>query len=111
MDDRSAGLLGRVPRAAPGTALPREIAETGVVLMIEGKWEAAADAWHVLEAPYERALALAAGPEEALREALAVLEQLGWVRCRRLSASSCATLARADYPAGRAPRRARTPRD
>jgi DNA-binding CsgD family transcriptional regulator len=63
-------------RAAPGTVLPREIAEP-YALMIEGKWEAAADAWHVLEAPYQRALALADGPEEALREALAVLEQLG----------------------------------
>jgi ATP/maltotriose-dependent transcriptional regulator MalT len=63
-------------RAAPGTALPREIAEP-YALMIEGKWEAAADAWNVLEAPYERALALADGPEEALREALAVLEQMG----------------------------------
>ena len=63
-------------RAAPGTALPREIAEP-YALMIEGKWEAAADAWNVLEAPYERALALADGPEEGLREALAVLEQLG----------------------------------
>jgi DNA-binding CsgD family transcriptional regulator/tetratricopeptide (TPR) repeat protein len=63
-------------RAAPGTVLPREIAEP-YALMIEGKWEAAADAWHLLEAPYQRALALADGPEEALREALAVLEQLG----------------------------------
>jgi DNA-binding CsgD family transcriptional regulator/tetratricopeptide (TPR) repeat protein len=63
-------------RAAPGTALPREIAEP-YALMIEGKWEAAADVWNVLEAPYERALALADGPEEGLREALAVLEQLG----------------------------------
>ncbi len=63
-------------RATPGMALPREIAEP-YALMIEGKWEAAADAWNVLEAPYERALALADGPEEALREALAVLEQLG----------------------------------
>ncbi len=63
-------------RAAPGTAPPREIAEP-YALMIEGKWQAAADAWNVLEAPYERALALADGPEEGLREALAVLEQLG----------------------------------
>ena len=58
-------LAYRAHRAAPGAALPRAIAEP-YVLMIEGKWQAAADAWHVLEAPYERALALADGPEVAL---------------------------------------------
>jgi DNA-binding CsgD family transcriptional regulator len=47
------------------------------VLMIEGDWEGAAAAWQQLGAPYERALALSAGPQVALREALAILEQLG----------------------------------
>jgi DNA-binding CsgD family transcriptional regulator/tetratricopeptide (TPR) repeat protein len=47
------------------------------VLMIEGDWEGAAAAWQRLGAPYERALALSAGPQDALREALAILEQLG----------------------------------
>jgi DNA-binding CsgD family transcriptional regulator/tetratricopeptide (TPR) repeat protein len=46
-------------------------------LMISGDWQGAADAWERLGAPYERALALADGPEAALREALAILEQLG----------------------------------
>jgi DNA-binding CsgD family transcriptional regulator len=46
-------------------------------LMIEGDWERAAAAWQLLGAPYERALALAQGPEEALRESLTILEQLG----------------------------------
>jgi len=46
-------------------------------LMIEGDWEGAASAWQQLGAPYERALALADGPETALRESLAILEQLG----------------------------------
>jgi DNA-binding CsgD family transcriptional regulator len=46
-------------------------------LMIDGDWEAAAAAWQQLGAPYERALALAAGPEPALRESLLILERLG----------------------------------
>jgi ATP/maltotriose-dependent transcriptional regulator MalT len=46
-------------------------------LMIEGDWERAAAAWQRLGAPYERALALADGPEEALRESLDILEQMG----------------------------------
>src|SRR5258708_30825385 len=45
--------------------------------MINGDWEGAALAWQHLGAPYERALALAGGPEDALREALVILEQLG----------------------------------
>jgi DNA-binding NarL/FixJ family response regulator len=45
--------------------------------MISRDWQGAADAWERLGAPYERALALADGPEAALREALAILEQLG----------------------------------
>ena len=46
-------------------------------LMIQGDWEGAAAVWQRLGAPYERALALAMGTEEALRESLAILEQLG----------------------------------
>jgi DNA-binding CsgD family transcriptional regulator/tetratricopeptide (TPR) repeat protein len=46
-------------------------------LMIAGDWEGAAAAWQLLGAPYERALALAMGPQEALRDSLAILEQLG----------------------------------
>jgi DNA-binding CsgD family transcriptional regulator len=46
-------------------------------LMIGGNWQRAADAWAQADMPYERALALADGPEPALREALAILEALG----------------------------------
>jgi DNA-binding CsgD family transcriptional regulator/tetratricopeptide (TPR) repeat protein len=46
-------------------------------LMIEGDWDSAASAWQQLDAPYERALALADGPEAALRESLLILEQMG----------------------------------
>jgi len=46
-------------------------------LMLRGEWLAAAQAWQQLGMPYERALALAQGPEEALREALVILDALG----------------------------------
>jgi DNA-binding CsgD family transcriptional regulator len=46
-------------------------------LLLQGEWRAAADAWANIGMPYERALALAEGPEEALREALAILDALG----------------------------------
>jgi DNA-binding CsgD family transcriptional regulator/tetratricopeptide (TPR) repeat protein len=46
-------------------------------LMIRGDWENAAAAWQTLSAPYERALALAGGPEDALLESLGILEKLG----------------------------------
>ena len=45
--------------------------------MLEGDWDSAASAWQQLDAPYERALALADGPEAALRESLLILEQMG----------------------------------
>jgi DNA-binding CsgD family transcriptional regulator len=56
--------------------IPAELAEP-YALMIAGDWKRAADAWQLLGAPYERALALAAGPEPALRESLEILEELG----------------------------------
>ena len=46
-------------------------------LMLEGNWRAAADAWAHIGMPYERALALAEGCEDSLREALAILDGLG----------------------------------
>jgi DNA-binding CsgD family transcriptional regulator len=46
-------------------------------MMIKGDWEGAAAAWRELEAPYERALALADGPEAALLESLTILERWG----------------------------------
>jgi DNA-binding CsgD family transcriptional regulator len=63
-------------RADPTLQVPSDIAEP-YALMIAGKWEAAAAAWQALEMPYERALALAEGTEDSLRESLAILEQLG----------------------------------
>ena len=46
-------------------------------LMLQGDWRAAADVWAHIGMPYQRALALAEGPEEALREALKILDGLG----------------------------------
>jgi len=63
-------------RADPSLRVGQELAEP-YALMIRGDWRAAAAAWQEAGMPYERALALADGPEEALREALEILEQLG----------------------------------
>ncbi len=46
-------------------------------LVLAGDWRAAAGYWESIGAPYEQALALVEGPEEALRQALAVLDRLG----------------------------------
>jgi DNA-binding CsgD family transcriptional regulator/tetratricopeptide (TPR) repeat protein len=63
-------------RAKPTAPVPSDLPEP-YALMIAGEWAAAALAWQKLGAPYERALALADGPEDALREALGILEELG----------------------------------
>jgi DNA-binding CsgD family transcriptional regulator len=63
-------------RAEPAAPVPSDLPEP-YALMIAGNWEAAALAWKELGAPYMCALALADGPEDALREALGILEQLG----------------------------------
>ena len=63
-------------RADPAQAAAGPTAQP-FLLMIEGDWEGAASAWQQLGAPYERALALADGPEAALRESLLILEQMG----------------------------------
>jgi DNA-binding CsgD family transcriptional regulator len=63
-------------RVQPAVAWMGEVAEP-YRLMLQGEWRAAADAWAHIGMPYERALALADGPEEALREALTILDALG----------------------------------
>ena len=62
-------------RADPAFEIPAQLA-TPYALMLDGNWQAAAAAWEQLGMPYERALALAEGPEAALRDALAILEPL-----------------------------------
>jgi DNA-binding CsgD family transcriptional regulator len=44
---------------------------------IEGRWAEAAELWRQIGCPFERALALAEGDEQARREAFAILESLG----------------------------------
>jgi DNA-binding CsgD family transcriptional regulator/tetratricopeptide (TPR) repeat protein len=63
-------------RADSALEVAAEIAEP-YALRIKGDWEGAASAWNQVNMPYERALALASGPEEALRESLTILEPLG----------------------------------
>ncbi|HLQ13493.1 MAG TPA: AAA family ATPase [Steroidobacteraceae bacterium] len=46
-------------------------------LALAGDWRGAAGYWESIGAPYEQALAMIEGPEEALRQALAVLDRLG----------------------------------
>jgi DNA-binding CsgD family transcriptional regulator len=63
-------------RATPLGPIAGAVAEP-YRLMLAGEWRAAASAWERIGMPYEQALALAEGPEEALREALAILDELG----------------------------------
>lgn len=46
-------------------------------LMLSGEWQAAADAWEKIGMPYEQALSLAEGSDEALLQSLALLDRLG----------------------------------
>jgi DNA-binding CsgD family transcriptional regulator len=47
-------------------------------LQIEGRWQAAAEAWARIGCPYERALATAdSGEREPMQEALSILQELG----------------------------------
>jgi ATP/maltotriose-dependent transcriptional regulator MalT len=63
-------------RGNPAVDVAEKLAQP-YALMIEGDWKGAAEAWRQRGAPYQRALALAGGPEAALRESLEILEQLG----------------------------------
>lgn len=69
-------LLFWLSRVQP-VALPEQNVAEPFRLMVRGAWQAAAQAWRQLGMPYEQALALAQGPEEALREALVILDALG----------------------------------
>lgn len=63
-------------RGDPGFEVPAGL-RGPFAQMLAGDWQRAAEEWKRLGMPYERALALSAGPEQALREALALLEGLG----------------------------------
>ena len=51
--------------------------EAPYAAQIEGRWAEAAELWRQLGCPFERALALAEGDEQARREAFSILESLG----------------------------------
>lgn len=72
---RNGELLYWQSRVQPA-AIIGEVAEP-YRLMLAGEWRTAADAWAQIGSPYEQALALAEGPEESLRQALAILDRLG----------------------------------
>jgi ATP/maltotriose-dependent transcriptional regulator MalT len=63
-------------RAQPDASSEGEIAQP-YGLILAGDWRSAADAWGRIGMPYEQALALAQGPDEALREALTIADRLG----------------------------------
>jgi ATP/maltotriose-dependent transcriptional regulator MalT len=63
-------------RAQPLEPLPSDIAEP-YRLMLRSEWLEAAAIWKDMGMPYEQALALAEGPEDAQRNALAILDKLG----------------------------------
>lgn len=79
-DKRFPGIRGELllwqARVHVPASVPEDIQEPFRHLLA-GKWRAAAQYWESVGTPYERALALAEGSEEALREALAVLDPLG----------------------------------
>ncbi len=63
-------------RAQPDAPTAGEVAAP-YRLILAGDWRASACAWESIGMQYEQALALAEGPEEALREALTILDSLG----------------------------------
>ncbi len=63
-------------RAGGLTNVPAQIAEP-FAQQFAGDWRRAAELWGHLGCPYEQALALADGDDEAKRDALALFEQLG----------------------------------
>lgn len=69
-------LLWWQSRAQAIHSIPDDIAEP-YRLMLGGNWRDASDTWERIGMPYEQALALAEGTEEALRESLAMLDRLG----------------------------------
>jgi DNA-binding CsgD family transcriptional regulator/tetratricopeptide (TPR) repeat protein len=56
---------------------PPDGAAEPFALQMAGEWRAAADAWRQIACPYEEAMALADGSEEARMQALEILDPLG----------------------------------
>jgi len=56
--------------------IPEPIAEP-YLLQIEGKWAEASEQWEKLKCPYEQALALSDGNEQAMKKAVEIFDKLG----------------------------------
>jgi DNA-binding CsgD family transcriptional regulator len=61
---------GRLPEIQECIAEP-------FLLQIKGKWSAAAEIWEKLKCPYEHALALSDGNEQAMKKAVEIFDKLG----------------------------------
>jgi DNA-binding CsgD family transcriptional regulator len=95
-------------RVAPLSEPPQGVTEP-YRLMLVGEWRAAAGTWKQYGMPYERALALSLGPEEALREALTVLESLGAAPLASIVRRRLRELGARDVPRGPNAATARNP--
>jgi AAA ATPase domain len=79
------GLAVWLRRTGSDRFLPGELAEP-YQCSVDGDWKRAAELWTSLGCPYEAALALADGPgEDALRDALTILDGLGATATARLT--------------------------
>jgi DNA-binding CsgD family transcriptional regulator/tetratricopeptide (TPR) repeat protein len=56
--------------------IPKIIAKP-YLLQIQGKWKEASNVWGELHCPYERALALSEGDEDAMKKSIEIFEKLG----------------------------------
>jgi DNA-binding CsgD family transcriptional regulator len=94
---------------------PPEGVAAPYALQMAGDWRAAADAWARIGCPYEQALALMDGDEDAQRAALALFERLGAepaaeIVRRRLKAGGARRIPRGPRPATQANPLGLTPR-
>jgi len=85
-----------------GDDLPETVAKPWS-LQLAGDWRAAAAAWQARGRPYEAAVALLDGDEEALRDALSELQRLGAGAAARIAARRLREVGARDIPRG--PRR------
>ncbi len=76
-DPRALGELGFWMWRAGKLKEPPAGCEDAYALQTAGDWREAAEAWHRLDCPYERAMALSEGDEAAQFEALGLFDELG----------------------------------
>jgi len=80
LDQKNAWAIGEIAywvwKAKRLEEIPNIIAKP-FKLHIEGHWQEAADIWEELHCPYEKALALSEGDEDAMKQSLEIFERLG----------------------------------